>query len=171
MILHFIFAGYPPSYKTSMRFSGEVHCWLTELLLLIEGSPITRFFLLREFSSHVLSYWRTFLFLSWKDFYHLFLLIEGIFFVCSLIFFWSIRSCSLHIGKFLGSSSSFLTFCLDTSFRTFVYFINFFMTEGMVSLGVATTMQDGYPQRKAECLRCQGNGKSYIWNWKGSSTS
>ena len=46
-----------------------------------------------------------------------------------------------------------------------------FMTEGMVSLGVAATTQDGNPHRKAECLRYQGKWKILHLNWKGASTS
>ena len=117
MIPHFIFVGVPLCYKGNTRFSGEVHCWLVELLLLIEGSFITCFFLLKEFSSHVSTYCgnslcpliegffitcffllKEFSLSFLKRFYHLFLLIEGIFFVCSLIFFWSIQSCSLTLA-------------------------------------------------------------------------
>ena len=69
MIPHFILV------KTLLRYKGD-HCWLVELLLLLEGVFITCFFLLQEISLSFL-----------KRFYLLFLLIERIFFVCSLIFF------------------------------------------------------------------------------------
>ena len=39
------------------------------------------------------------------------------------------------------------------------------MTEGMVSLGVAATTQDGNPHRKAKCLRYQGKWKILHSNW------
>ena len=45
-----------------------------------------------------------------------------------------------------------------------------FMTEGMVPLGVAETVQEGNPQRKALCLRCQGKGVICIWDWVNTST-
>ena len=175
-----------------MLFHDSTFHFLQEILLVTKrawdslvkftADLLNCFFLLKEVPLHASSYRGSihhmfflveelFSFLPWKDFYHLFLLIEGIFFVCSLIFTWSTWSCSLHTGKFLGSSSSFLTFCSGTSFRTLFYFINFFMTEGMVSLGVAATTQDGNPHRKAECLRYQGKWKILHSNWKGASTS
>ena len=44
------------------------------------------------------------------------------------------------------------------------------MTEGMVPLGKAETVQESYPQRKAIRLRYQGKGFVYTLDWKGSST-
>ena len=69
MIPHFILV------KTLLCYKGD-HCWLVELLLLLEGVFITCFFLLKEISLFFL-----------RRFCLLFLLIERIFFVCSLIFF------------------------------------------------------------------------------------
>ena len=118
-------------WKRSFVIRGD-HRWLVELLLLFEGVFFTCFFLLQENSLSFL-----------KRFYLLFLFIERIFFVCSLIFFWSIQSCSSHTRAFLGSSFSFLTFCLDTSFRTWfsssTKFINFFMTKEVVLISRANT--------------------------------
>ena len=58
-----------------------------------------------------------------------------------------------YTSTFLGSSSSFLTFLLGHQLQNIVFFINFFMTEGMVPLGVAETVREGNPQRMALCLR------------------
>ena len=44
------------------------------------------------------------------------------------------------------------------------------MSEAMVALGVAETVQGGNPQRKALCLRCQGKGIICIWDWVNTST-
>ena len=170
MIPHFIFVEMPLCYKGNPRFSGEVPCWLVELLLLIEGSFITCSFLLREFLSHVSSYWRSFLCPFRRDFTTCFFLLKEF----SLSVHWSSSdqfNPVLSHRHIPGILLQFLDLLPRHQLQNIVYFINFFMTEGMVPLGVADTVQDGYPLRKAVCLRCQGNGISYIWNWMDSSTS
>ena len=92
------------------------------------------FFFLKGFSSLAFSYCRRFFFFLFEEIFLPLLLIEKMFFVCSLIFFWSVWSCSSHTSTSLGSSFSFLLFCLDTNFRTWFSFFttkftNFFMTE------------------------------------------
>ena len=58
----------------------------------------------------------------WRDFISCFLYIERMFFICFLILFWSVWSCSSHTSTFLGSSFSFLIFCLDINFRKWFSF-------------------------------------------------
>ena len=71
----------------------------------------------------------------------MFLLIEGTFFVCSLNFFRSIKSCSSI--SIPGILLQFLELLLRDQLQHIVYFINFFMSEAMVTLGVAETAQGG----------------------------
>ena len=46
----------------------------------------------------------------------------------------------------------------------------FFMSEAMVVLGVAETVQGGNPQGEALCLRCHWKGIISIWDWVNTST-
>ena len=72
----------------------------------------------------------------------MFLLIEGTFFICSLIFFRSIKSCSsISHWTAPGILLQFLELLLRDQLQHLVYFINFFMSEAMVVLGVAETVQ------------------------------
>ena len=86
------------------------------MFLLIEGTFSV--LLLREFSSLVSSYWRSFLCPLWRNFITCFFLLKEL----SLSVRWSssdqFNPVLLTHGIFLGSSSSFLTFCLDASFST-----------------------------------------------------
>ena len=147
--------------------------------LSIEGIFITCFFLLKElsvssywgiFSSLVSSYWRSFLCLSWRDFITCFFLLKEF----SLSVHWSSSdqfNPVLSHWHIPGILLQFLDLLLRHQLQNIVYFINFFMFKGMGPLSVAETVQESYPQRKAVCLRYQGKGLSYIWDWMVSSTS
>ena len=137
--------------------------------------------LLRDFPSFVSSYWRSFLCPSWRDFitcffllkrfYHLFLLIEGIFLCLFADLLLDQFNPVLSHWHIPGILLQFLDLLLRHQLQNIVYFINFFMFKGMGPLSVAETVQESYPQGEAVCLRYQGKGLSYIWDWKISSTS
>ena len=106
-------------------FQGLLPTWSDKWTFFLSFTTVLLncFFSLKELSSFVSSHWRNFL--------HLF---------TDLIR--SIKSCFLsHTSLFLGSSSSFLNSCLETSFSTLFYFINFCKSEAGVALCIAETAQ------------------------------
>ena len=110
-------------FITCFLVAGESSFSYYVILLLLEEIFITCFPIAGESSSSYL-----------RGFFLPLFPIGRMFFVCSLIFFWSVWSCSSHTSTSLGSSFSFLLFCLDTNFRTWFSFFttkftNFFMTE------------------------------------------
>ena len=146
MIPRFIFVGMPFRHKGSPRFSLLI-CWTA-------SSYWRKFFLLKKI--HLLLLIGGDFSIHWRDSTTCFFILKGFFF-CLFTDLLLISSILLsYTGTFLGSSFSFLTFCLETSSRTQLFFINFFMFKERGHLSRAMAEQDSNPLQGAICLRCQG---------------
>ena len=167
MISHFIFVEMPLCYRGKPRFSGEsslLICWIASsywrkfhyMVLLIEGSFITWFFLLKEFSSHVSTYCGSSLSPLIEGFFitYFFLLKEF-----SLFVHWSSSdqfNPALSHWHLPGILLQFLDLLLGHQLQNIVFFTNFFMFKDRGLLSIAITDKESIPQREAECLRYQG---------------